>query len=147
MKLTGDTDSINVIWNDTLRLDDLVELGSGTVQYNGIQSDAGEKAQAKRELVDLLEHSSANLDDRKLGRLRRMGRGTEDAQIALDLPLGPNRVQKPCDRVLVGLSVKRMGRRIDSPDPRRSCSGSGTAPARTPYSCEPWLLNASRPHI
>lgn len=147
MKLTSDTDSVNVIWNDSLGLDDLVELGPSSVQDDRIEADTGEEAQTKRQLVDLLEHSSADLDNRKFSRLGRMRRRAEDAQIALDLALGPNRIQQPGDSVLVGAQHRVTLRRTDSPYPQRSCSGSGAAPAHTPCSSAPSPSHASPPHI
>lgn len=46
MQLTCDTDSVNIVRNDSFRLDDLVELGPGTMQDDGIEADAREEAQA-----------------------------------------------------------------------------------------------------
>jgi hypothetical protein len=40
MKLTGDTDTVDVVWDDALGLDDLVELGPGTVKNDRVKANA-----------------------------------------------------------------------------------------------------------
>jgi len=48
----------------------------------------------------LVEDGTSNFDDGELGGLGGIGRRGEDAQMAFDFTLGPNRVQKPSNRLL-----------------------------------------------
>jgi hypothetical protein len=102
MRLTGDADTVDVVWDDALGLDDLVELGACPMENNRIEADARQEAKAKRELVDLLEHGASDLDNREPSRVRRMRRRAKDAQVSLYLTFGPNRVEQTGDGVLSG---------------------------------------------
>jgi hypothetical protein len=74
-----DTDTINVLWDDPLPLDDSVELGSPTVQNDGVESDAVQEADTDGQFIQLVEDGTSNFDDGKLGRLGGIGRRGEDA--------------------------------------------------------------------
>lgn len=56
-----------------------------------------------RELVQLVEHGTANLDDGELCGVGGIRRGREDTQVPLDLAFGTDRVEEAGDGVPVGL--------------------------------------------
>lgn len=107
VRLTGDTDAVDVVGDHALGLDDLVELRSSAVQHNGVEPDARQKAEAERKFVELLEHRTADLDDCKLGGVGGVGRGTEYPQVPLDLAFGADRVEQAGDSVLQPVSLAR----------------------------------------
>jgi hypothetical protein len=105
LRLTCDTDTVDVVGDYAFALNDVVELGPGAVENDGVKADAVEEAKAEGQFVDLIEHGATDFNDGKLGGLRRVRRGGEDAQMAFDLPLGPDRVQQPSNSVLVERNV------------------------------------------
>lgn len=58
-----------------------------------VESDTIEKAERKREFVELIENGSSNFNNCKFCRLGWVGRGGEDTKVSLDLTLGANRIQ------------------------------------------------------
>jgi len=90
---TGDTNPINIVWDHTLLIHDIVELGSTTVEDDGVEPNAVQEAQAQRQLIELREDSTPNLDYSELGRLRRVRRGRENAEMPLDFAFGSDRIQ------------------------------------------------------
>jgi len=98
--LTSDTDAINIIWNDTFSLKDIIELGASTMQDDRVQPNPSQKAQTKCEFVYIIQNRPANLDDSEFGRLGRVRRGREDTEVTLDFTFCAYRVQQPHDGVL-----------------------------------------------
>lgn len=68
-QLTCYTNTVDVVRNDTFALNDAVQLGTGTMENNGVKTDAVEEGKTEGELVDLVENGTSDLDDGKLGRL------------------------------------------------------------------------------
>ena len=97
---TRDANTVNVFRNNPLPLDDFVELGPSTVQDDGVESNAIQETNTEGQLIKLVENGTSNFDDGKLCRLGGIGRRREDAQMAFDLTLGSNRVQKSGDGLL-----------------------------------------------
>ena len=78
--------------DDTLLFHNLVQLRTRAMENDGIQPHAREKTQTVRELVQLVEHRSPDLDDREFGGMVRIGGGREDAEVSFDLFLGSDGV-------------------------------------------------------
>ena len=91
-KLACDTDTINVLRHNPLPLDNHVELGSSPVQDDGVESNAVQEADTEGQLIQLVEDGTSNFDDGEFCRLGGIGGRGEDAQVAFDFTLGPNRV-------------------------------------------------------
>lgn len=70
------------------------------MQDDRVKANTVEKAKARGEFVDLVEHGTTNLDDSKLCRVRGVGRRGKDAKVTLDLALGTDGVQQTSDSVL-----------------------------------------------
>jgi hypothetical protein len=100
---TSNTDAINVVGNDALHLHDAVELGSSAMKDNGVETDTVKEAQAKSELLDLVQDGAANFNDSELCRMVGMRRGRENTEIPLDLLFGANGVEQSGDSVLGAL--------------------------------------------
>ena len=60
---TCDTDTVNVVGDDTCGLDDVIELGASTMEDNGVKADAVEEAEVESKLIYLVEDGTADLDD------------------------------------------------------------------------------------
>ena len=97
---TCDADAINVLGRNSLPLNDSVKLGSPAVQDDGVESNTIQETNADGQFIQLVEDGTSDFDDGEFGGLRRIGRRGEDAQMAFDLALGPNGVQKPGDCLL-----------------------------------------------
>lgn len=67
--LTCDSNSVYVIWNNTLAVHNLVQLGTCTMQNNGVEAHTVQEAQAQGQLVEVIENSAANLENGEFGRL------------------------------------------------------------------------------
>ena len=91
-EFTCNANAINVVRNNTLRLNDLIQLRPCTVKDYRVQPHTVQKAEAKGELIKLVKDSASNLDDSKLGRLRGMRRRRKNAEITLNLTLGADGV-------------------------------------------------------
>jgi hypothetical protein len=90
---TGDTNPLDIIRNDALALHDIVQLRARTMQYDRVQSDTVQEREREGKLVDLVKDGTSDFDDGELGGVVRVGGGAEDAQVALDLLFGPDRVE------------------------------------------------------
>ena len=99
-KLTCDSDTIDVLRDNSLPLDDFVELGSSTVENDGVESNTVQEAEADGQFLQLVEDGTSNFDDGELCGFGGIGRRGEDAQVAFDLTLGSNRVQESSNRLL-----------------------------------------------
>ena len=66
---TGYTNTIDVFWDDAATFDDLIKLGSSSMEEEGVQADAKEETEAKSEFIKLPEDGTADFYDCKLGRL------------------------------------------------------------------------------
>jgi hypothetical protein len=62
------------------------------MEYYRVEADAIQEAQTEGQFIYLIQHSSSNLDDGELGRLRRVRGGGKYAEVSLDLSLGSNGV-------------------------------------------------------
>lgn len=89
---TCDTDTVNVVRDDTLSLNNFVQLRSCTMEDDGVQSDTVQETETQSKLIKLVENGTAYLDHSELGGLRRMRRRREDTQVALYLTLCTNGV-------------------------------------------------------
>ena len=63
--LTGNTNSINVIGDDTSLFQDSIELRSGTMKYYRVQSNTVKERKTKSKLVEIIKDSTTNFDDGK----------------------------------------------------------------------------------
>ena len=63
--LTGNTNSVNVIGDDTGLFQDSIELGSGTMKYYWVQSNTVKERKTKSKLVEIIKDSTTNFDDSK----------------------------------------------------------------------------------
>lgn len=103
----SDTDAILVVGGDTLRLEDLVQLRTGTVEDDRVETETVQERKRKGEVVELVgEDSTTDLENGELGlgqnatggsTLRSLG---EDTEVALNLVAGTERVEKADDSVL-----------------------------------------------
>ena len=108
------TDAVDVIGHNSLIRNDLVQLRTSPVEHDGVEAHTVEEAQAQSKLVQLIKHSSSDLNDGELGGMRGMrGRG-KNAEIALNLLLGSDRVKQPSNGVL---RMQRHGETISSSRP------------------------------
>ena len=60
---TCDTDTVDVVGDDTCGLDDVIELWASTMEDDGVKADAVEEAEVESKLVYLVEAGAADLDD------------------------------------------------------------------------------------
>jgi len=65
-KLACDTDTVDVLGDNSLPLNDSVELGSSTMQNDGVESNAVQKTDADGQLIQLVEDGTSNFDDGEL---------------------------------------------------------------------------------
>ena len=70
------------------------------MQDDWVKANTIEEAETRGEFVDLVEHGTADLDDSKFRRVRRVGGRGKDAKVTLDLALGTDGVQQTSDSVL-----------------------------------------------
>lgn len=91
-QLACDADSVNIFGDNALPLDDFVELRPAAMQDDWVESDAVQKADAKRQLVQLVKNGASDFDDGEFCRLRGIGGRGKDAEMPFDFTLGPNRV-------------------------------------------------------
>jgi len=69
---TGNSNAIDVVGNKSLVFHDLVQLGSSAMENDRVKSDLVQETQGEGQLVDVVEHSTADLDEGELGGLGRM---------------------------------------------------------------------------
>jgi hypothetical protein len=69
---TSYANTINVFWDDAAAFNNFIELGSSSMEDDGVEADAKEETEAKSELIKLVEDSTADFYDCKLGRLGRV---------------------------------------------------------------------------
>ena len=89
---TCDTDTVNVFRYNSLPLDNLVELGTSTVQNDGVESNTVQETNAEGQFIQLVQDCTSDFDDGEFCRLRGIGRGREDAQMTFDFTFGANRI-------------------------------------------------------
>lgn len=77
------------------------------MEYNRVKPNPVQEAQAQSQFIEFSENSPSDLDNGKLGRLRRMGRRREDTEVALDFTLGSDRIQKSGNSVLEDRQIKK----------------------------------------
>ena len=70
------------------------------MEHDGVEANTIEEAQAMGKFLDLVENSSANFDDSKLGRIGRIRGRRKDAEVAFDFTLSSNGIEKASDSVL-----------------------------------------------
>ena len=70
---TCDTDTVDVVRDDTSSLDDLVQLRTRAMDDHGIQPNSVEETEAECKVIELVENCPSNLDDGELGGVRRVG--------------------------------------------------------------------------
>ena len=63
------------------------------MEDDGVEPHAVQEAQTQRQLIDLREDSTSNLDNGEFGGLGRVRRGRENSEVALDLALGSDRIE------------------------------------------------------
>jgi hypothetical protein len=68
-KLACDADTVNVLRDNSLPLDNYIELGSSTVQNDGVESNTVQEADTEGQLVQLVEDGTSNFDDGEFGGL------------------------------------------------------------------------------
>ena len=90
---TGDANTVNVVRDNTLPIHDIVELGSTSVEDDGVEPNAVQEAETQSQLIELGEDSTSNLDHGEFGGLGRVRRGGKNAKVALNLALGSNRIE------------------------------------------------------
>lgn len=78
------------------------------MQYHRIETDAIEEAQTEREIIQLIQYSSSDLDDSELGGLAWVGRGREYTKITFDFALGTDGIQQPGDSILQYIKVSPL---------------------------------------
>ena len=98
--LTGNTNSINVIGDDTGLFQDSIELRSGTMKYYWVKSNTVKERKTKSKLVEIIKDSTTNFDDSEFRWMRRVRGRRENPEISLDLTFCSNRVQQTCYCVL-----------------------------------------------
>jgi hypothetical protein len=99
-QLACHTDAVNVLGDNALPFDYFVELGSATVQDDGVETDAVQEADTEGQLIHLVEDGASNFDHGEFCGLRGIGGRGKDAQMAFDFTLSPNRVQESSDCLL-----------------------------------------------
>jgi hypothetical protein len=72
-QLACDADAVDVLRNNTLPLNDSIELGSATVQDDGVEPNTVQEADTEGQFIQLVENGTSNFDDGKLGGLRSIG--------------------------------------------------------------------------
>lgn len=72
-RLTCNADAVNVLGNNAFPLNDPVELGSATMQDDGVESDTVQEADAEGQLIQLVENGTSDFYDGELGGLRHIG--------------------------------------------------------------------------
>lgn len=79
------------------------------MEDDGVETDAIEEGEVRGELLYLVEHGAADLDDSELCRVGAVGGAGEDTEVALDFALSTNGVEQAGDSILSGGmgSVKR----------------------------------------
>ncbi len=70
------------------------------MEDDGVEANAIEEGQVRRELLDLVEDGTSDLDDSELCGVRAIGGAGEDAEVALDFALGANGVEQASDCIL-----------------------------------------------
>ena len=68
--LARDTDPVNVLGNNSLPLNDSVELRSSTMQNDRVKSNTVQEADADGQLIQLVENGTSDFDDGELCRFR-----------------------------------------------------------------------------
>jgi hypothetical protein len=63
------------------------------MEDDGVEPNAVQEAQTQSQLIELCEDSTSDLDNSELGGLRRVRRGRENPEMALDLALGSDRIE------------------------------------------------------
>ncbi len=66
---TGYTNTIDIFRDDATAFNDLVELGTSSMEDDGVEADTNEETEAKSEFIKLPKDGTANFYDSKLGRL------------------------------------------------------------------------------
>ena len=74
VQLACDADTVNVLGNNSLPLDNPVELGSSAMEDDGVESNTVQEADAEGQLIQLVENGTSDFDDGELGGLRNIGR-------------------------------------------------------------------------
>lgn len=103
----GDTDAVLVVRGDALRLEDLVQLRTSTVENDRVEAETVQERKRKREVIKLVgEDSTTDLENSELGLGEDTTGGSalgslgEDTEVALNLVAGTERVEKTDDSVL-----------------------------------------------
>lgn len=65
-----------------------------------VQANTVKEAQAKRELVELVKHGTADLDNSKFGRVRAVSGRGEDAKIAFHFAFSADGIEQTGNGIL-----------------------------------------------
>lgn len=67
--LTSNTNTVDVIRNDALLVHDIIQLGTGAMYDDRVQSNTVEEAKTESKFIEIVENSTADFDDSKLCRM------------------------------------------------------------------------------
>lgn len=70
------------------------------MKNNGVKANSVEECEAESQLIHIIEHCSADLDNSELGRLRRVGGRSEYPKVTFDLSFRSNGVQQTSNGIL-----------------------------------------------
>ena len=69
-----DADAVDVVGNNTLALDDIVELRTCAMDNDGVKTDTGEEGKRVGDFVELIEYSASNFYDSEFCGVGGVGR-------------------------------------------------------------------------